>query len=312
MSKLSWARLALTSGSLLLAARAEAHFRLVEPASWLTEDELGGPQKGAPCGPGNAMLIVGDDVQPVPWSRDVTTFSAGQKVTFQLEETIYHPGYFRVSLARTTAARATTADFPNPPLTDPVNCHYAADKVPSGAHDNVLADGLFMIEGQEGTNRSLMPSVTLPDEPCEDCTLQVMQVMEGHPGSSCFYYHCADIKIVAAKPAGPSDAGSAPDAGRPRDAGSPSDAARAPDDSGARGVDSGRTSDQSKTADAGTGPGADAGPRATAGGPADSGGCTVRAAATISSPGLVCWLLAVAAIGFGRRRSVRMFRRKTP
>jgi hypothetical protein len=231
MRKERWVGLALAGFSLLCAARAEAHFRLVQPPSWLNEDSLGGPQKGSPCGPGNTMLILGDDVQPVPASNAVTTFSAGQTIVFQLDETVYHPGYFRVSLAHTKAASATTADFPNPPLTDTVNCHYDTQAVRTGAHDNVLADGLFMAEGQEGTNRSLMSSVTLPNEPCEACSLQVVQVMEGHPGSSCFYFHCADIKIVAA-PA-PSmdlpDAGHTPDAGRLGDGGNPIDLSPVPD-----------------------------------------------------------------------------------
>jgi len=42
----------LLGGCLLfaLAPRAVAHFRLLEPASWLQESELGDPQWSAPCG----------------------------------------------------------------------------------------------------------------------------------------------------------------------------------------------------------------------------------------------------------------------
>lgn len=296
MRKQHWAALALAAVSTLFSRHAEAHFRLVQPPSWLQEDEVGGPQKGSPCGPGNTMLILGDDVQPVPTSDAVTTFSAGQTVTFELDETVYHPGYFRVSLAHTTAARATIKDFPNPPLTDPVDCHYDASAVPAGAHDKVLADGLFMAEGQEGENRSLRPSIKLPNEPCDECTIQVVQVMEGHPGSSCFYFHCANIKIVAAEQSGRSDAGNPTDAGRARDAGSQAEASRAPDDSDAA---TGRTSDQGKKGDAGV-----------SGRPADPGGCAVRAAATNSSPGVVVLLLAATAMGFVRRRSVGLLRRR--
>jgi hypothetical protein len=200
-----WIGLALTSFAALYAAHAHAHFVLVEPASWLTEDELGGPQKGSPCGPGNSNFLTGDDVQPTPFSKEKTTFRAGETITVRMDETIYHPGYFRISLAKTSAAKATTEHFPDPPLTDPVDCHYDREAVPTGPHDNVLLDGLFTAEGEDGENRSLTQKVKLPDEPCDDCTLQIMQVMEGHPASSCFYYHCADIEIVAA-------AGSASDA----------------------------------------------------------------------------------------------------
>jgi hypothetical protein len=289
MGKRVWAGLALAGCSLLCSARAEAHFRLVQPPSWLNEDSLGGPQKGSPCGPGNAMLIVGDDVQPVPWSNVVTTFTAGQTVVLQLEETIYHPGYFRVSLARTRAAGATTADFPNPALTDPVDCHYDAKAVATGAHDNVLADGLFMAEGQDGTNRSLMPSIKLPDEPCEECSLQVVQVMEGHPGSSCFYFHCADIRIVAAPALGPTDAGSTADAGRLRDAGNPIEAPGTLDASRAGGPPD-ATSDVAVRSDA-----------STPGTHRDTSGCSVGPAATTGFSDSACFLLAAAATVVGRR-----------
>lgn len=43
--------------------------------------------------------------------------------------------------------------------------------------------------------------VTLPDEPCEKCTLQVMQIMENDLQilSNCYYFHCADVRIPPAK-----------------------------------------------------------------------------------------------------------------
>jgi len=291
MSKRVWAGLALAGGLLLCSPRAEAHFRLVQPPSWLNEDSLGGPQKGSPCGPGNTMLILGDDVQPVPSSNAVTTFSAGQTVALQLEETVYHPGYFRVSLARTKAARATSADFPNPPLTDPVDCHYDTKAVATGAHDNVLADGLFMAEGQDGTNRSLMPSIKLPDEPCDECSLQVVQVMEGHPGSSCFYFHCADIKIVAAPaPAVDlTDAGSSADAGRLRDAGNPIGVPGTADAGRAGGAPD-ATADVAVRSDASTPPTH-----------ADAGGCTVVSRRTTGFVDCACFLVAAAATAVGRR-----------
>jgi hypothetical protein len=190
---------AMTSLALLCASPAHAHFTLQKPASWLNEDDIGGPQKGSPCGPGNLRPFVGDDIQPIPISGAVTTFHAGETITVALEETVYHAGYFRISLARTRAADATPTTFPDPPLTDLENCYYDRAAVRTGPHDNVLADGLFMAAEQNGENRSLTHEVELPHEPCEECTLQVMQVMEGHPQASCFYFHCADIRIVPAQ-----------------------------------------------------------------------------------------------------------------
>ena len=193
-----WITLALGSFALLCAARAHAHFHLQEPASWLNEDMLGGPQKGSPCGPGNSRPFIGDDIQPAPTSGAVTRYHAGEKVTVKWQETIYHPGYFRIAIAKTRAADATAEDFPDPPLTDTENCHYDQAAVQTMPHGDVLADGLFMASETSAANRSLMHEITLPDEPCESCTLQVVQVMEGHPAASCFYFHCADIEILPA------------------------------------------------------------------------------------------------------------------
>jgi hypothetical protein len=198
-----WIRGALTSLALLFTTPAQAHFKLLRPISWLNEDSMGGPQKGSPCGPGNSRPLFGDDKQPIPVSAAVTTFHAGETITVAWQETIYHPGYFRISLAQAEPANATSANFPDPALTDPQDCHYDHAAVQTGPHDNVLADGLYMASNQEGSNRSLMQDVKLPNVPCDRCTLQVVQVMEGHPGASCFYFHCADIEIL------PADAGPA-------------------------------------------------------------------------------------------------------
>jgi hypothetical protein len=209
MDRKRWITGGLASFALLCSAQAHAHFKQLAPASWLNQDALGGPQKGSPCGPGNTRPFIGDDVQPIPASNAVTTFHAGETITVRWQETVYHPGYFRISLAPVHAADATSSDFPNPALTDPDNCHYDPAAVQTVPHDNVLADGLFMVDDQNGSNRSLMQDVKLPDEPCDHCTLQVVQVMEGHPAASCFYFHCAEIKILPAAMSGAAGTGAA-------------------------------------------------------------------------------------------------------
>jgi len=176
-----------------------AHFKLIKPASWLKEDNLGGPQKGSPCGPGSSGPL-GDDVSPVPESAAVTEVHAGDTITVDMQETIYHPGYFRIALAE------NRDDFTIPPVDDPNSCAFDLEKVPTGAHDNVLMDGLFKIEPMSGANRHLTQDVKLPDQPCDNCTLQIVQVMLNHGLSSCYYYHCANLKILPAT--GPAAAGS--------------------------------------------------------------------------------------------------------
>jgi hypothetical protein len=198
----------------LSASRASAHFKLLQPDSWLKEGTLGEPQKAGPCGPGGY-----DDIQPVPTSGDVTTVHAGDTISVEVQETVYHAGYWRISLA---ADRST---FTDPPLTDTSACTFDLDSVPTGAHDNVLMDGLDKTSAASGSNRHLTHQVTLPDQPCDKCTLQVIQVMMDHGPPNCFYYHCADLKILPATGAAGSGAGGAGASGTSAGAGGTSVAA---------------------------------------------------------------------------------------
>src|SRR6202021_453644 len=68
-----------------------AHFRLIEPASWLQESALGDPQKMAPCG--------GTSADPGKPTGAVTNVAGGDKLHIKLRETIFHPGFYRVALA---------------------------------------------------------------------------------------------------------------------------------------------------------------------------------------------------------------------
>ena len=72
-------------------AVTHAHFKLVEPASWILEDDRGDPQKGFPCGGSNT-----DYGKP---SYAVTQAVGGSKLHLKVQETIYHPGHYRVALA---------------------------------------------------------------------------------------------------------------------------------------------------------------------------------------------------------------------
>jgi hypothetical protein len=75
----------------ILAQNGGAHFRLIEPASWLEESPNGDPQKMAPCGGTSA-----DSGKP---SGAVTNVQGGEKLHIKLRETIFHPGFYRVALA---------------------------------------------------------------------------------------------------------------------------------------------------------------------------------------------------------------------
>ncbi len=88
---------------------------------------------------------------------------AGATVEVQFEATIYHQGYFRIAFS------------------------------PSGDQrfdDYVLIDNIPDINGK----RYRTASITLPDMECDQCTLQLIQVMlDRSPPSN--YFSCADIQL---------------------------------------------------------------------------------------------------------------------
>src|ERR1051325_1470119 len=69
----------------------QAHFQLLAPASWIVENQLGDPQKAGPCGGTNA------DWGKPTWA--VTQATGGSALHVKVNETIYHPGFYRVALA---------------------------------------------------------------------------------------------------------------------------------------------------------------------------------------------------------------------
>jgi len=182
---------AFAAAALLAMAPAimHAHFKLVEPASWLIEDDRGDPQKAGPCGGSNA-----DWGKP---SFAVTQAAGGSTLHVKVQETIYHPGFYRVALAVNSPAEL-------PP--DPKATTVASERGPqsvSGEIMNpvqmpVLADGLFVHHERAAT--PFETDVTLPNINCKKCTLQVIQFMEQHgannPGMYT-YHHCAVVQITA-------------------------------------------------------------------------------------------------------------------
>jgi hypothetical protein len=133
-------------------------------------------------------------VQPVPANGKVTTVHVGDVVSVQWQTTVPHLGYFRIALAK------NRDEFVDPQFIDPVKCSLDMAAVASGAHDNVLMDGILYSATKQ--------DITIPDMPCDKCTLQVLQVMKDHGPPNCIYYHCADLKIVAAgSDAAPGSAG---------------------------------------------------------------------------------------------------------
>jgi hypothetical protein len=193
-------RLVAATAILVVGARhvADAHFRLLEPASWLIEDDRGDPQKAGPCGGTNA-----DYGKP---SYAVTKMTGGSRLHVKVQETVYHPGHYRIALAVNSPndlpvdPKATTETGPNG------QPRSVSAEIQDPVAPPVLVDGLWVHSERAGS--AWETDVTLPNINCKHCTLQVVQFMEQHapnnPGMFT-YHHCAMLEI-AADPKKPIDA----------------------------------------------------------------------------------------------------------
>jgi hypothetical protein len=183
----------------LASGAADAHFRLLAPASWIEENQLGDPQKAAPCGGTNA------DFGKPTWA--VTEAKGGSLLHIKVQETVFHPGHYRIALAVNSPT-----ELPIDPKAETMTDASGKVTSVSGAIMNpvappVLVDGLWA--HQEKVSAPLETDVRLPNINCESCTVQVLQFMEHHgvnnPGQFS-YHHCAVLKINA-DPSKPIDAG---------------------------------------------------------------------------------------------------------
>lgn len=168
------------------------------PAAAHEQNGLGDPQKAPPCGdPGNAMP-----------TGMVTAFQAGETITITIDETIYHPGHYRVAIAPNDPSELP----PEPLVTEGDGYACGTAVIQNPVVYPVLADGVLVHAAPFGGVQSF--DVTLPsDLSCDSCTLQIIQFMSEHglndPGG-CYYHHCATISVQG----GVSDtSGSAEDTG---------------------------------------------------------------------------------------------------
>jgi hypothetical protein len=187
------------SAALFVAAPASAHFILVAPDSWIEmSNKLGDPQKAAPCG-------TSEITKGAPTGK-ITEVKGGDLLHIKIQETIYHPGFYRVALAvldrkeLPADPEAVTKDSERGPIS-------VSGKIDPDPKPPVLADGLFVHKAPVPKETFLETDVKLPNINCDKCTVQVIQFMENHglnKEGDFTYHHCADLKIVA-NPALPID-----------------------------------------------------------------------------------------------------------
>jgi uncharacterized protein (TIGR03382 family) len=173
----AWTALPALAALVAAPALASAHIAMTFPLPRTTQ------QKQPHCG-----------ATGVPRSQNPNVFEPGATITVTWDETIGHPGHYRISF-----------DLDGEDFTIPLGFDDFSQT------DNVLVDN---IPDNPGTG-SYRQEITFPDEECENCTLQLIQMMTDKPpygDGNDIYFLCADIALRRGGGTGPGP-GAGPDAG---------------------------------------------------------------------------------------------------
>jgi hypothetical protein len=141
--------------TLFASGTAYAHVAMTSPAPRGTD------QKTGPCGKSGSVR-----------GTNVATFAPGATITGEWDETVDHPGHYRIAF-----------DDDGNDFTNPNN--------PGDAFSGTMAEPIADKAGGRYTQ-----SITLPTTPCENCTLQLIQVMTTSVPYNSFYFQCADLRIA--------------------------------------------------------------------------------------------------------------------
>ncbi|HEU4729080.1 MAG TPA: SCE4755 family polysaccharide monooxygenase-like protein, partial [Kofleriaceae bacterium] len=171
-----------------LSTPAYAHFKLNAPVNRSEQDSLGSPQKSGPCGMTDSSTTPD---QSVP-TNVVTPVRAGSTLTISINELVFHPGHYRVALAKDMASLPA-----DPPVT-PGSTPCGTTVIAASPTLPLLGDGLLMHTTSTGGATQTMQVQIPAGMTCTNCVLQVIQFMSDHqlnnPGG-CFYHHCAIVNV---------------------------------------------------------------------------------------------------------------------
>jgi MYXO-CTERM domain-containing protein len=149
------------------AATAHAHIAMTSPAPRSVA------QKEGPCGATGSTR-----------GTAATTFRPGETITVEWDETVDHPGHYRIA------------------FDDDGNDSFRNPNQPDDNFPQTLVD---QIPDRDG-NGHYTQQVTLPNMSCTNCTLQLIQVMTTSVPYNSFYFQCADIVLAGDAPEpGPSE-----------------------------------------------------------------------------------------------------------
>jgi hypothetical protein len=181
------------AGSAGSAGSAHAHISITEGGTHMARtDEM----KDAPCGLAGAAR-----------GANVHTYRPGETINITILETVSHPGYFRVAFDADG-----DDDFLTPSGTDGMDGSCGGDaacgpgKEDYCNNETVLLDHLNQHAGAFGTTPTYTFSVTLPNVECDNCTLQIIQMMNDlsihfapYPADD-LYYQCIDLVLSNSAP----------------------------------------------------------------------------------------------------------------
>jgi hypothetical protein len=179
-----------------LSGGVDAHFVLVSPPPSIMQNQLGDPQKVAPCGGVSANPGRGTPANPGVPTGAVTEMKGGTMFHLSVQETVFHPGHYRVALARTKEQLppdpvVTTRDTDRGPQS-------VSAQIQNPAVAPVLADGVFP-HTEKGTGM-FETDIMVPNLNCKNCVLQVIEFMAEHGKNAdgdYSYHHCAAVNITA-------------------------------------------------------------------------------------------------------------------
>jgi len=162
----------------MLVSLAFAHIGIESPPPRYPSDGFS-DNKNCPCGVGTGGTLCSGDSSDPDRGTDITVYAPGETITIAWHEVIGHSGRYRV------AFDDDGADL------DDFNANILLDiEDPVGSAGNTGLGDLWEVQ------------VTLPSTPCDNCTLQLIQVMNGNtvdpvpdPTGMSTYYQCADIAL---------------------------------------------------------------------------------------------------------------------
>lgn len=155
-----------------------------------------GEIKNAPCGRPDSER-----------GETVHTYAPGQTIDVSWIEYVGHPGYYRIAFDNDG-----DDDFRNPASIAPAGRACAVGEPNCGDGDfynnaTVLIDD-YGRHDDTPSGKRYTAQVTLPDVECENCTLQIIQVMTEQAKSPYdpsaedaddLYYQCVDMRLQAAR-----------------------------------------------------------------------------------------------------------------